>query len=90
MNKKDRINLAIDLLSTNLLELSLVSIKQKTFSYERLGRHSILKILNIQLASSYYDTILKISTDTLNLRFRRIKRKHKNFASLIRFRKYCN
>ena len=38
-----------------------------------------------QLANSYYDTILKISIDTLNLRFRRIKRKHKNFASLIGF-----
>ena len=60
------------------------NVKQKTFSYERLADINF-KNSNYKIANSYYDTILKISKDTLTLRIRRIKKKHKNFASLINF-----
>ena len=60
------------------------SDKQKTFTFEKLGNLNF-KDANYQLASAYYDSILQISTDSLDLRIRRIKRKHKNLASLINF-----
>jgi tetratricopeptide (TPR) repeat protein len=58
--------------------------KQKTFTYEKLGNLSF-KDDAYQQASSYYDSVLQVSKDTLNLRIRRIKRKHRNLASLIKF-----
>lgn len=60
------------------------SAKQKTFTYERLGDLHFKNSKYI-LANSYYDSVLQVSTDTLNLRIRRIKRKYKNLASLIKF-----
>lgn len=81
--QKGQVNLATDYYQKSLRVKS-GSIKQKTFSYERLADINF-KNSQYKIANSYYDTILKISTDTLNLRFRRIKRKHKNFASLIGF-----
>lgn len=58
--------------------------KQKTFTYEKLGDLSF-KDDSYQKASAYYDSVLQVTKDTLNLRIRRIKRKHKNLASLIKF-----
>ena len=60
------------------------NIKQKTFTFEKLGNINF-KNSKYQLASSYYDSIINIAADTLNLRIRRIKRKHRNLASLINF-----
>ena len=81
--QNDSVNLAIDYYNKSLKTV-VGSVKQKTFTYERLGNINF-KNSNYQLASSYYDSILNISTDTLNLRIRRIKRKHRNLASLINF-----
>ena len=58
--------------------------KQKTFTYEKLGNLSF-KANAYQQASAYYDSVLQVTKDTLDLRIRRIKRKHKNLASLIKF-----
>ncbi|WP_298779627.1 tetratricopeptide repeat protein [uncultured Polaribacter sp.] len=57
---------------------------QKTYTYEKLGDYNF-KNAEYQLASSYFDSVLQITTDTLDIRFRRIRRKHKNLASLIKF-----
>ena len=81
--KNDSINLAVDNYNKSLRAKS-DNIKQKTFTYERLGNINFNNS-EYQLANSYYDSIINIATDTLNLRFRRIKRKYKNLASLINF-----
>ena len=81
--KSDSSNLAIDYYNKSLRTKSNNS-KQKTFTYEKLGNINF-KNSKYQLANSYYDSVLSISTDTLNLRIRRIKRKHRNLASLINF-----
>ena len=60
------------------------SDKQKTFTYEKLGNLSFKEDAYV-LASAYYDSVLQVTTDTLDLRIRRVKRKHKNLASLIKF-----
>lgn len=82
---KDSINLAIDYYNKSL-RADAGGDKQKTFTYERLGN---LKFKNSEylLASSYYDSLLSVATDTLSLRIRRIKRKRKNLSSLIQFEK---
>jgi tetratricopeptide (TPR) repeat protein len=81
--KKDSINSAIEYYNKSLRAPAASNI-QKTFTYEKLGNINF-KNSKYQLASSYYDSILKIAPDTLDLRIRRIKRKHKNLASLINF-----
>jgi len=58
--------------------------KQKTYTYEKLG-NIYFKQDAYQKASSYYDSVLQVTNDTLNIRIRRIKRKYKNLASLIKF-----
>lgn len=58
--------------------------KQKSHTYESLG-NLYFKNSEYQFASSYYDSVLKVSVDSLNLRVRRVKRKYKNLASLIKF-----
>jgi len=60
------------------------SDKQKTFTYEKLG-DLYFKDSEYQFASAYYDSVLQVSKDSLDVRIRRIKRKHKNLASLIKF-----
>jgi len=60
------------------------SDKQKSFTYENLG-NLYFKNSNYLVASSYYDSVLKVTTDTLDLRIRRVKRKYRNLASLIKF-----
>ena len=81
--KNDSIDLAVDYYKKSLRAES-DNVKQKTFTFEKLGNINF-KNSKYQLASSYYDSIINIATDTLNLRIRRIKRKHKNLASLIKF-----
>ncbi|OAD46308.1 type IX secretion system periplasmic lipoprotein PorW/SprE [Polaribacter atrinae] len=83
--QNDSINLAVDNYNKSLRARS-DNVKQKTFTYEKLGNINY-KNSEYVLASSYYDSIINIAADTLNLRFRRIKRKHKNLASLINFEK---
>ncbi|MCG1035006.1 tetratricopeptide repeat protein [Polaribacter sargassicola] len=83
--KQDSIGLAVNYYNQSLRSLS-SSVKQKTFTYERLGNINFDNS-NYLDASAYYDSILSISKDTLDLRFRRIRRKHRNLASLIRFEK---
>lgn len=60
------------------------SNQQKTYTFEKLG-NLYFKNTNYMLASAYYDSVLNISSDSLNVRIRSIKRKHKNLASLIKF-----
>ena len=62
------------------------SNKQKSFTYEKLGNLSF-KNDNYLNASAYYDSVLQVSIDSLDLRIRRTKRKYKNLASLIKFEK---
>lgn len=68
----------------NSLRAKNASDKQKSYTYESLG-NLYFKEAAYQLASSYYDSVLAVSTDTLDLRVRRVKRKFKNLASLIKF-----
>lgn len=58
--------------------------KQRTFTYEKLG-NIYFKNSEYLDASTYYDSVLQISKDSLDLRIRRIKRKQKSLASLIKF-----
>ena len=81
--QNDSINLAVAFYNKSLRAES-DNVKQKTFTYEKLGNINYKNSKYI-VASSYYDSIINIAADTLNLKFRRIKRKHKNLASLINF-----
>ncbi|PQJ75465.1 tetratricopeptide repeat protein [Polaribacter gangjinensis] len=58
--------------------------KQRTFTYEKLGNLHF-KNSEYQYASAYFDSVLQISKDTLDLRIRRIKRKQKSLVSLIQY-----
>lgn len=60
------------------------SDKQKIFTYEKLG-NLYFKDSEYQYASAYYDSVLQVSKDSSDLKIRRIKRKYKNLASLIKF-----
>jgi tetratricopeptide (TPR) repeat protein len=79
----DSINLALYNYN-NSLRTKNGSDKQKTFTYEKLG-NLYFKDAEYQFASAYYDSVLQVSTDSLDIRIRRIKRKYKNLASLIKF-----
>ncbi|MDX6745593.1 tetratricopeptide repeat protein [Polaribacter sp. PL03] len=81
--KNDSISLAIDYYNRSLRAKN-GEDKQKSFTYENLG-NLYFKNSEYQFASSYYDSVLKVSNDSLNLRIRRVKRKYKNLASLIKF-----
>ena len=56
--------------------------KQRTFTYTNLG-DLYFKKNNYFLASVYYDSVIKIAKED-DLRIRRVKRKYKNLASLIK------
>ncbi|ARV06973.1 hypothetical protein BTO04_09870 [Polaribacter sp. SA4-10] len=81
--KNDSIRTAINFYNKSI-RTKLGGNKQKTFTYERLG-DLYFKDSEYQLASAYYDSVLQISEDPKELRIRRIKRKYKNLASLIKF-----
>ena len=57
---------------------------QKTFPYESLG-NIYFDRANFILASSYYDSVLQVSKESVERRIRRVKRKHKSLATLITF-----
>ena len=79
----DSIKLALNYYN-NSLRAKNGSNKQKTFTYEKLG-DLYFKDSEYQYSSAYYDSVIQVSTDTLDIRIRRIKRKYKNLASLIKF-----
>jgi tetratricopeptide (TPR) repeat protein len=81
--KKDSISLALVNYNKSLRTEN-GEDKQKSHTYESLG-NLYFKNSEYQFASSYYDSVLKVSVDSLNLRVRRVKRKYKNLASLIKF-----
>ncbi|AUC85815.1 hypothetical protein CW731_11185 [Polaribacter sp. ALD11] len=81
--KNDSISLALDYFNRSLRAKN-GEDKQKSFTYENLG-DIYFKNSEYQYASSYYDSVLEVSKDSLDLRIRRVKRKHKNLASLIKF-----
>ena len=82
---KDSISLAIKNYNKSLRAKSGKS-QQKTYTYERLA-NVYFKKNEFQLASSYYDSVLKVAKNPSSLRIRRVKRKFKNLASLIKFEK---
>ncbi|WP_299058989.1 tetratricopeptide repeat protein [uncultured Polaribacter sp.] len=79
----DSINLAVHYYNKSLKAKS-DNVKQKTYTYERLGNINF-KNSKYLIASSYYDSVINIAKDDKSLRIRRIKRKYKNLATLIRF-----
>jgi tetratricopeptide (TPR) repeat protein len=79
----DSVNIAISYYNKSLRAI-VGSDQQKTYTYEKLG-NLYFKNAEYLLASSYYDSVLSISKDKNELRIRRVKRKHKNLASLIKF-----
>ena len=83
--RKDSISLAIENYNKSL-RVNNGQSEQKTHTYESLG-NLYFKNNEFQLASAYFDSVLKASTDSTELRIRRVKRKFKNLASLIKFEK---
>ena len=83
--KNDSINVAVGYYNKSLRANADNEI-QKTYTYEKLG-NLYFKKAKYQLASSYYDSVLSASKSKNELRIRRVKRKHKNLASLIKFEK---
>lgn len=83
LDEKDSVELAIDNYNKSLRAKN-GSDKQKTFTFEKLGNIHFEKA-NYILASKYYDSVMRLSKDSLDLRIRRVKRKHKNLASLIKY-----
>lgn len=79
---KDSVNQAINFYNKSLRQEG--GAKQKTFTYQRLGEIYFNKNKYLR-ANAYYDSVLRLATDTLALRIRRVKRKYKNLASLISF-----
>ena len=60
------------------------SKKQQSYTYEKLGNLYFNQKKYIT-ASNYYDSVLQVATNKKNLRIRRVKRKHKNLASLLKY-----
>ena len=81
--KNDSISLAIAYYNKSIQSKG-AEDKQKSYTYENLG-NLYFKNSEYKFASSYYDSVLSVSADDLSLRVRRVKRKHKNLASLIKF-----
>ena len=81
--KNDSISLAIAYYNKSIHSKG-AEDKQKSYTYENLG-NLYFKNSEYKFASSYYDSVLSVSADSLSLRVRRVKRKHKNLASLINF-----
>jgi tetratricopeptide (TPR) repeat protein len=81
--KKDSVHLAVTYYNKSL-QAKTQEAQQKSFTYENLG-NLYFRNSEYQLANSYYDSVLKVALDTLDVRIRRVKRKSKNLASLIKF-----
>lgn len=56
---------------------------QKSYTYERLGNLYFKNMLYVK-ASKYYDSVLQVNKDTLDLRIRTVERKYKGLAGLIK------
>lgn len=80
---KDSISLAIKHYNKSL-QADNVGDQQKSLSYERLG-NLYFKQSDYIVASSYYDSVLQVSEKFEDLRVRRVKRRYKNLASLIKY-----
>ena len=78
----DSIALAIDDYNKSLRSVG-GSKKQRTFTHERLGNLYFDKA-NYTIASAHYDSVLQFAEDDKNLRIRRVMRKSKNLAELIK------
>ena len=81
--EKDSVGLAVSYYNKSL-RAKTQEAQQKSFTYEGLG-NLYFRDSEYQLANSYYDSVLKVALDTIDLRVRRVKRKSKNLASLIKF-----
>lgn len=81
LEKNDSISDAISTYNKSLRVLN-GSDKQKTYTYNQLG-DLYFKNDDYVLANSYYDSVIKVAKED-NLRIRRVKRKYKNLASLIK------
>ena len=81
--KNDSVGLAVSYYNKSL-RAKTQEAQQKSFTYENLG-NLYFKNSDYQLANNYYDSVLKVALDTLDVRVRRVKRKSKNLASLIKF-----
>ena len=79
--KNDSISLAIENYN-NSLRAKNGTEKQKTYTYNQLG-DLYFKNDDYILASSYYDSVIQVAKED-DLRIRRVKRKYKNLASLIK------
>ena len=82
---KDSISLAVENYNKSLRAKN-AKPTQKTYTYERLG-NLYFKNNEVQLASSYYDSVLQVAENKTALRIRRVKRKFKNLAALIAYEK---
>jgi len=82
---KDSISLAVENYNKSLRAKN-AKPTQKTYTYERLG-NLYFKNNEVQLASSYYDSVLQVAENKTALRIRRVKRKFKNLAALIAYKK---
>lgn len=81
--ERDSINNAVANYKKSLRALN-GSDKQKTYTYEKLATINF-KNLEYVTAASYYDSVLLVAKDKENLRIKRIERKVKNLASLIKY-----
>lgn len=81
--QKDSVKLAIDDYNKSL-RAPKGDEKQRTFTYEKLG-NLYFKNSEYLYASAYFDSVLQISKDSLDLRIRRIKRKNKSLIALIQY-----
>ena len=81
--ERDSINNAVANYKKSLRALN-GSYKQKTYTYEKLATINF-KNLEYVTAASYYDSVLLVAKDKENLRTKRIERKVKNLASLIKY-----
>ena len=81
--KRDSTNKAVNFYKKSLAETKGGGNYQKTYTYERLGNINFDQ-QNYILAGSYYDSVLKLSTEKFDeeKRIRRIRRKNKGLTIL--------
>ncbi len=60
------------------------SDKQKTYTYEKLAK-IYFKDLDYVTSGSYYDSVLQVANDKQTLRIKKIERKAKNLASIVKY-----
>lgn len=80
---RDSVHLAIENYNKSL-RADLKNAKQNTYTYERLADIKF-KELDYVNASNYYDSVLSAAKNKNTLRMKRIERRVKNLASLIKY-----